>query len=107
MNHEQESVIKDIKQDIRELGGSIICDQGGTEANYSACVSACALLGIDYPEPNTDATDWLQIQCEDIDTMIMDINSVLMNHDILLMYHPDDPGTMIMIDMNDAEWHEG
>ena len=98
------SVIADIKSDIQELGGMVICDQGGTDANHSACVSACALLGIGYPEPNTDALDWLDIQCEDIDTMIMDINDVLMRHDILLMYHPDDPGTMIMIDMNDAEW---
>lgn len=102
----QLQVIEDIKQGIQELGGMVICNQGGVEANYSACVSTCAFLGIDYPECNTDALDWLQIQCEDIDTMIMDINDILMHHDILLMYHPEDSGTMIIVDMKDAEWSE-
>ena len=99
--------ISDIQTDIESMGGSIICDQGDVAANYDACLAACASLGVAPCVVDTDnIEDCLQHQCESIDTMIMDINAMLMQHSIILMYHPDDPGTMIMIDADNPEWNE-
>lgn len=97
-----DQIIEGLKSDIELSGCLILSDQGGLEDNYQALIEVCETMGIAdlLPDNNPEFLD------ESIDIALMAINDYLIQSDMLAMYHPDDPGTIIIVNVNDPEWSE-